>query len=84
MNDQAINNIARTRTPQQKIDFIVIDLWEQGYNDHEIAEKINRSPNTVRCIRAQLGYKKEAPITANWLKNSGIGRRWDKTCERFK
>ena len=76
--------MARTGIPQQKIDFIVIDLWEQGYDDHEIAKEINRSLNTVKRIREQLGYKKDFPITKNWLDRSGVGRKWDKTCERFK
>ena len=75
--------MARTKKPKQKIDFIVIELWEQGYNENEIAKKLNRANSTIKKIRSQLGYEKELPITKNWLMRSGIGKKWDEACKRF-
>lgn len=75
--------MARTKKSKQKIDFIVIELWEQGYNDNEIAKKLDRSNYTISKIRSQLGYEKESPITKSWLMRSGIGKKWDEACKRF-
>ncbi len=59
----------------------VRELYEQGYTDKEIADKLMYTREYVAICRQELALPADnLPVTKGWLERSGKGAEWDRVC----